>query len=533
MKKRIFFLLTIFLSLTACSNWTPLSSAAYDGDIAGMQKALDSGAEINPLDQGMITPLYWATTRNHPEAVAFLLDEGAKIERYDIFLATRMGDEMAMVFSSHIAEDAPYLDDFIYLALALGLKNTFFDLINKGVAVPLPNPKYLGQEMRDIVVVDNWLRSKVTELPKYDAMTLAVAGGSKSIVNHLILMPVDWRLDVNREVVAISEGGNPSWTKKDANLLCIWSKRRSFYYEEKTGNDLKMFTSLIKANDDEFDLDTLSYFVNKNSINSICQNDGGPPILAAALLSHSTQIVKQLIALGADPFIVANSGNTLLHYSTASKNPDLVKYAISIGLNPRARNNDGDTAYDFAVKRKWTEGQRILAPYDPKQTDTSSDDLMGKLAATAGLIAVGSQANLSSEQMNQFVTAATQDVWLNDGKSNNLAQLQQSTLTSSSKSASSPSGSTSINKAHGPKKPLRNQGVCKDYTIDNYKDANLIGEPQIDTLCATGIVHYRVYLANYGRSDADAKELEKVYQAHVYSMETANKVDKATQMPTN
>ncbi|ELL9328506.1 ankyrin repeat domain-containing protein [Vibrio fluvialis] len=527
MKKRTFLLIAVLLNLTACANsyMTPLAKSAAEGNIAGMKQALASGAEINPDINVSASPLGQALEHNHPEAVSFLLDNGAIIRTSHIGQAVATSEQMTQIFLNRISADDPIMNNAMYFALVFGDSKVFFNLVEHGVRIPRPNSEYLGQELKGFSYKDGTLFSNRASLPKYDAMALALVGGSESIVNYLLNMPIDWRIDKPREVTNYVFGGKTKNPKVKMSLLCVWSNGQI-----TTNYDVGYVRYLfvpVKMDDDKLSMDTLNFFAINGAAGKECVPGGRNPLTEAAQRRNSLHMVKQLIALGANPYVVNSSGSTLLHYAATTNNPELVKYLVDIGVNPKIKNNDGNTAYDMSYTRGIDSVSNILAPYN---SSTFSSDIMGKLVATAGLVAVGSQVDLSSEQMTQFLGAATQDVWLNDGRSNNLAQLQQSALASSSTSASNSSSSNGINKAHGPKKPLRNQGVCKDYTIDNYKDANLIGEPQIDTLCATGIVHYRVYLANYGRNDADAKELEKVYQAHVYSMETANKVDKATQM---
>ena len=527
MKKRTFLLIAVLLNLTACANsyMTPLAISAAEGNIAGMQQELVNGANINPNIGRSASPLTQALLNNHPEAVSFLLENGAIVSASHLRQAIVTSQEMANILIHHIHSNDPLLDQAMSFALSLGKSEIFFDLVELGVKIPVPDPDVIGQEMKEIKLEHGFLLSSSDTTPKYDAMTLALVGGSNRIVNYLLKLPVDWRLEKPREMTNYVYGGSADNVKSALSPLCIWAKGQ--FYEVDSNRYLIYFNMPAKADDDKLTMETLSYLGIANTPNMNCLPNGSRPLSEAAQRTQSTYMVKQLIALGADPYFVNKRGSTLLHYAAMNNNPELVRYFIDIGINPKVKNNDGNTAYDMSYTRGIDSVSNILAPYN---SSSFSGDIMGKLIATAGLVAVGSQADLSSEQMTQFLSAATQDVWLNDGRSNNLAQLQQSALASSCTSACSSSSSNGINKAHGPKKPLRNQGVCKDYTIDNYKDANLIGEPQIDTLCATGIVHYRVYLANYGRNDADAKELEKVYQAHVYSMETANKVDKATQM---
>ncbi|MDO9451509.1 MAG: ankyrin repeat domain-containing protein [Stagnimonas sp.] len=58
---------------------TPLIAAARRGHISVMQVLLDRGAEINAVDDGVGTALYWAVFEGQVEAAKFLLEKRARL----------------------------------------------------------------------------------------------------------------------------------------------------------------------------------------------------------------------------------------------------------------------------------------------------------------------------------------------------------------------------------------------------------------------------------------------------------------------
>lgn len=509
MKQLLYPLLLTALVLTGCASTPPnaMSAAAARGDVAAMEQARLAGVSVNPEPQSNSFPLDYAVKNKHPEAVAFLLQHGANVAGVHLRQAISVDDaQIVKLLLNQLGPEHALMPIAMDLALVFGARQSFQLLLDLGVEVSLPQESLLGREVQ---------MASSGGFPRYDALTRALAGGSANIVEQLLLMPVDWRLDRDREI--LTEGG-----AVQMNLLCIWSL-----------GDADNLYQPQKQNPDILSPQLLSHFSLGNAVNGACTSKGSTPLMLASHRQYyGRAMIQQLIALGANPAATNNNGSNAMHYAAETNNTDTLEYLISLGVNPGLVNRLGYSPYGAAHVYGHDEAKRVLYPYS--RSDGNSGDLMGKLIATAGLVAVGSQANLSAEQMTQFAAAATQDIWVNDGQSNQLAQLglqQQAVANNGRNNGASPQAGERNNPAHGPKKPLRNEGVCRQYTINNYQAANLVGEPQIDTLCATGVVHYRVYLANYGRNDADAGELEKVYQAHLLSMQNANRVDKATQLP--
>ncbi len=64
-----------------------LHAAAQKGDVAAMQAALSSGAQMNGLDKSGRTAMHMASASGHADAVQLLLERDA-----DVDLETKQGE---------------------------------------------------------------------------------------------------------------------------------------------------------------------------------------------------------------------------------------------------------------------------------------------------------------------------------------------------------------------------------------------------------------------------------------------------------
>lgn len=76
----------VILQLTGCQ-MTPLTAAAREGDIAGMNRLLNEGAKVDEFPQGnwSATPLYWSLFNCQFDAAKFLLMKGANVNLTDSY----------------------------------------------------------------------------------------------------------------------------------------------------------------------------------------------------------------------------------------------------------------------------------------------------------------------------------------------------------------------------------------------------------------------------------------------------------------
>jgi ankyrin repeat protein len=87
---KIFMILILISSLTACATMTPLTKAAKDGDIQAMQAAIKNGANVNETSKGKgsANPIFWAlwSSRSDQEILEMtqlLVENGANINARD------------------------------------------------------------------------------------------------------------------------------------------------------------------------------------------------------------------------------------------------------------------------------------------------------------------------------------------------------------------------------------------------------------------------------------------------------------------
>ena len=62
----------------------PIHTAAWDGDLAGVQAELDEGVDVNAKDADGQTPLHFAAYHGHKEIVELLIVKGADVNAKDV-----------------------------------------------------------------------------------------------------------------------------------------------------------------------------------------------------------------------------------------------------------------------------------------------------------------------------------------------------------------------------------------------------------------------------------------------------------------
>lgn len=96
----------------------------------------------------------------------------------------------------------------------------------------------------------------------------------------------------------------------------------------------------------------LSYFVNE-------QEEHGWTPLTAAVYNGNIEIVKHLLAAGADPYVVNNNGTTLLMYAKNcflnTGNSEMFEFIYSQGINVRQKDFYGKSLYEYCVEQNITE----------------------------------------------------------------------------------------------------------------------------------------------------------------------------------
>lgn len=73
--------LAMLIGLTACilTTITPLGIASRDGDVESAKSLLESGADVNEIDNSWNTALHYAVSHGHSDIVRILVEKGANV----------------------------------------------------------------------------------------------------------------------------------------------------------------------------------------------------------------------------------------------------------------------------------------------------------------------------------------------------------------------------------------------------------------------------------------------------------------------
>jgi ankyrin repeat protein len=125
--------------------------------------------------------------------------------------------------------------------------------------------------------------------------------------------------------------------------------------------------------------------------------DGATPFVRAAQ-SSDLELLRLLLAHGADPFIKTNHGDTALiaasgvgwvdgvtYEHSAKENVETVKFLLGLGLDPNAANDDGRTSLMVAAAKGRTEVIQLLVDHGAKldtrdRGSRDTDTLVSKIA---------------------------------------------------------------------------------------------------------------------------------------------------------
>ncbi|WP_455198591.1 ankyrin repeat domain-containing protein [Kaarinaea lacus] len=124
-------ILAVFL-LSACSREynTELMSAAKNGDVIGVQKIIDRGADVNQQSNKGKTALMFAASEGHRDVAQLLIDHGAKVNIADHYGTT------ALIVGSTAGKH-----DIVELLLKHGANP---DARDQSGSAPLVNAVYFG-----------------------------------------------------------------------------------------------------------------------------------------------------------------------------------------------------------------------------------------------------------------------------------------------------------------------------------------------------------------------------------------------------
>ena len=363
---------------------TPIALAALNGDAALIRKLLDTGVDPNSANPGGESALMTAARAGHLDAVALLLDRGANVNAADH--AHAQTALMWAVLENHV--------DVVKLLLARGAD------VNAHTTVTIPQGEYVparagGASGAGIIRQ----RALPTAEGGMTPLLFAVRDGNTDMVrllldhgadinqssgNHtspLIIALLNGQVGLATELLA--KGADPN-AADDYHRAALFAAidLRNFNHDKygdlpTDGRDpLPLIQELLKkGSDPNLRTETVPVHGLMQFDGSWVNFDGQTPFIRAAL-SGDIEVMKLLLAHGADPNIATRQGSTALMaasginwipgqtYSHSEADyVEAVNLCLARGANVNAANSLGLTAMHGAANRGWVSIIQILADH--------------------------------------------------------------------------------------------------------------------------------------------------------------------------
>ena len=100
-------------------------------------------------------------------------------------------------------------------------------------------------------------------------------------------------------------------------------------------------------------------------VNAVSHNPMKVAVINAAAASRNLEIVKLVLAAGANPNAQQQAGYAALHEAAANNNVELAKALLNAGADPGVRTDAGLTAADMAKDKDHTEITEMLQARKP------------------------------------------------------------------------------------------------------------------------------------------------------------------------
>ncbi len=373
---------------------TPIAIAAMNGSAAMIRQLLDAGVDPNSANPGGETALMTAARTGKADAVTLLLDRGANVNaKDDVHEQTAL---MWAVLENHA--------DVVQLLLARGAD------INAHTKVTMTPGEYVAA--RPAAASGNGIiRQRALPTPNggMTPLLFAVRDGNAPMMrllldhgahieessgNHttpLLIALLNGQVGMATEL--LKRGADPN-APDDYHRAALFAAidLRNFNHEKygdlpTDGRDpLELIQALLKKDaNPNLKTDTVPVHGLMQFDASWVNFDGETPFVRAAL-SGDIEVMRLLLANGADPNIATTQGSTALMaaaginwipgqtYTRSEANYiEAVKLCLDRGAPVNASNSLGLTAMHGAANRGWTSILQILADHgaklDPKDTE--------------------------------------------------------------------------------------------------------------------------------------------------------------------
>jgi uncharacterized protein len=366
---------------------TPINLAATNGNAAIIRKLLDAGVDANSANPGGETALMTASRSGSAEAVKLLLDRGANANAKDAVHA-----QTALMWA--VLENHP---DVVKLLIAGGAD------VNAHTTVSLPKGEYVPARaggasgngiirQRALPTADGGMTPLLFAIRdgNVEMMQLLLdhgadlAQGSGNHTTPLIIALLNGQVGIATEL--LGKGADPN-AADDYHRAALFAAidLRNFNHDKygdlpTDGRDpLDLIKALLKKGaNPNLRTNTVPVHGLMQFDASWVNFDGETPFVRAAL-SGDIEVMRLLLANGADPNIATTQGTTALmaasginwipaqtYSHSEAEYVEAVKLCVERGADVNAANSLGLTAMHGAANRGWVSVMQILADHGAK-----------------------------------------------------------------------------------------------------------------------------------------------------------------------
>ena len=307
-----------------------LLRSANNGDLAGVQRAIDSGADINVHDTTISgrrdTALMYASKKGHTETVRLLLDHGANPNSQD-----------------------KYGDTPLILAVAYG------DMSEESTDIL----RLLLDHGADVNVQDNdgntALMTAMTEERGAEIVKLLLDHGADPNVHEDgDTTPLIYATWIDNEIVRlllVDHGADPNAQDADGKTALIhvckgWGadaevvKLLFDHGADVNAQDNDGYTALMNASH-KGHTETVRFLLEHGADVNLKNKKGDTALIRASEEGH-TEIVRLLLDHGADVNAQDKDGNTALIHASRDGHTEIVRLLLDHGADPLIENNKGE-----------------------------------------------------------------------------------------------------------------------------------------------------------------------------------------------
>jgi uncharacterized protein len=316
---------------------TALMEASHTGNVVVVQLLLDRGAQLETKDtiKGT-TAVMWAAEQNHPEVIRMLAAKGADVNAQSIVAEAkkRYGVNYKEGQSNHTGGVTP---------LVLAAREGALDAV-----------KALHEAKADL---------NKTSGDESSALLVAIQNGHYDVAKYL----VDNGADVN---LANERGWNPLYLSvKHRNIetgtIPVPNQDQAMGFIQVLLDHNVDVNARVKANTEI-----------RNGQRATWLNEAGATPFLRAALCGDIEVMKLLVAHGADPKIATDDGTTplmaaagvgysdgFIHDRSVAETIEAMKYLLDLGADVNLHNKQGLTALHGAAHKAALEEIQLLVDH--------------------------------------------------------------------------------------------------------------------------------------------------------------------------